>query len=258
MSAETAYIVACLERTGSNLLCRALRDTGRLGDPDEWLGRSKLHDRLVAAGLNASGSTSAYPQPRDFAEYVAMLGSSTTSCGVFGVKVHWYQMSAAMADGWVRGLPDVVPSTARGQMTVVRLRRADRVAQAVSIYLAQQTGIYVLPADGSRHNPVRHERPYWGEQAAADVNGELSQIMASIHQSEQAWDEHLTRLDVPVLSVEYESIVADYVTTVREVVDFVGGGDIGESDVPRPSTLRQANELNDRLAANYREHVRLS
>ena len=77
MSAERAYIIACLERTGSNLLCGALRATRRLGDPDEWLGQSRLHNRLVAAGLNAAGSTKAHPRPRDFAQYVATGGAAT-------------------------------------------------------------------------------------------------------------------------------------------------------------------------------------
>jgi LPS sulfotransferase NodH len=194
---------------------------------------------------------------RCFAEYVAMLGSSTSNGGVFGAKVHWYQLSTAMADGWVRGLTEVVPPSARRRMTVVRLRRVDRVAQAVSIYLAQKTGIYVLATDGSRHDPVQHDKPYWGEHATTSVNDELSRIAASIERAEAAWDEHLERLDVPVLSIEYEGLVADYATVVREVLGFVGGGDIGASDVPPPSTLRQANEVNVRLAANYHKHLHL-
>lgn len=257
MSAERAYIIACLERTGSNLLCGALRATRRLGDPDEWLGQSRLHNRLVAAGLNAAGSTKAHPRPRDFAQYVAMLGSSTSSGGVFGAKVHWYQLSAAVANGWVRGLWEVVPPSARGRMAVVRLRRVDRVAQAVSIHIAQTTGMYVLPADGSRPGSVHHDKPYWAERRAADVNDELSQIVTSIDRAEEAWDENLAGLDVPILSIDYESLVADYVTVVRRVVDFVGGGDISASDVPPPSTLRQANEVNMRLAANYCKQLHL-
>jgi len=253
--ARTAYVIACQERTGSNLLCGAFSGTRSLGEPDEWIGRSRLHDRLVRLGLAAPESTVEAPQPRDFAAYIAALDATTVQRDVFGTKVHWYQLAAALDDGWVTGLADLVPARARGHVAVIRLRRRDRAAQAVSVLRAQQTGVYVAPVGGSVHEQVRHRAPYWADDPAAGPEGvytELDRIVETLTRHDAAWDSFLAPLELPTLELVYEDLVDDYAGQSRRAIDFVSGESAWTLPVVPPRTIKQADGESAALVERYR------
>lgn len=260
MGANRAYILACLERTGSNLLCAALEATRSLGEPDEWLGRSRLHARLSSMGLNDPTSTTEAPRPRDFPEYVRALDTATSRRGVFGVKVHWYQFAAAVAAGWIDDLLDIVPEQARDHTLVIRLRRRNHAAQAVSTLRAQVFGVYVRPIDARAAEPVHHTTPYWAGREEGDdpvsVNAELDRIVRTIEEHEASWDAVLDGLDLPTTTVTYEALASDYQAVAREVIEFVGGRPWPAAGVVPPRTLKQADEVSARLLEEYLAHRR--
>lgn len=257
MGATRAYIVVCLERTDSNLLGAALAATGFLGEPDEWLGRSRLHTRLRSMGLADPRSTTEEPWPRSFSEYIRALDLTTTRQGIFGVKLHYYQYAAAVTAGWVGDLLDVVPESARDNTVVIRLRRRDHAAQAVSTLRAQVSGVYVRPVGEPAVEPVRHFRPYWVEQEVADAGGvhaELDRIVRVIEQHEAAWDSLLGRIGLSTMDVDYETLASDYVEVARKAIEFVGERSWRAEDVVPPRTLQQADETSARMLDDYLAH----
>ncbi|ADG76459.1 Stf0 sulfotransferase [Cellulomonas flavigena DSM 20109] len=250
-----AYVVACQERTGSNLLCGALSAQGGLGAPDEWLGRSRLHQRLVDSGTAAPSSTPGAPRPGDLDAYVDAMAARTAPGAVFGAKVHWYQLAAALDDGWLDDVRGAVPRAARSDAVVVRLRRRDRVAQAVSMLRAQATGTYVAPADGSAVDEVRHPEPYWAT-GGGDPLEEIERVVGTIDAHDARWSQHLAALDVPVLEVDYEWLTADYDATVRDVLAFLDHPLPATAAVPEPRTARQADARSAELIEAYRRSRR--
>jgi LPS sulfotransferase NodH len=250
-----AYVIACLERTGSNLLCGALRATGRLGDPDEWFGRSKLHSRMDALGQAHPNSTAQVPKPRDFACYVEALGAQTMTGPVFGLKLHWYQYVWVTGHRWASSLYEMVPKEARANLKVVRIRRDDLVAQAISIFRANKTGIYVRPADGSAVAPVHHAAPYWNQgsdNSSDDANRELDEIISTIRHHNALWDAQVHELGVPVIETTYEMLATGYESEVRRVMSFIAGHSSADLPVVPPTTLKQADLASEELGATYR------
>ena len=204
-------------------------------------------------GTAAPSSTPGAPWPADLDAYVDAMAARTAAGVVFGAKVHWYQLAAALEDGWLDDVRGVVPRAARCDAVVVRLRRRDRVAQAVSVLRAQATGTYVVPADGSAVDEVRHPEPYWAA-GGGDPLEEIERVIGTIDEHDARWSQHLATLDVPVLEVDYESLTADYEGTVREVLTFLGQP--VPAAVPAPRTTRQADARSAELADAYRRSRR--
>jgi trehalose 2-sulfotransferase len=127
MSLRDAIVICASPRTGSGLLCSALWSTGLCGRPDEYLGLATRRDYEVLWGCR---------DDQEYAERVMSYG--TTSNGVFGIKVHAQQLRFA---SWL--VDDALGLGALAERVhFCRLRRRDKVRQAVSAYVAGYTGRY--------------------------------------------------------------------------------------------------------------------
>jgi LPS sulfotransferase NodH len=115
------YLLCATPRSGSNYLCELLASTGRLGTPREYFN---------ATGRRAYDDP-AYPEdPRE--ELARVLTTGSTTNGVYGVKVHPFQLAPL--------LDRVDPFAELPRLRAVRIRRLDRLGQALSWARAQQTG----------------------------------------------------------------------------------------------------------------------
>jgi trehalose 2-sulfotransferase len=247
-SVQRSYMMATLERTGSTLLADAIMRTGVAGHPDEWFGFSKL--RVFASGpQNVSGdSHRGNPGIADFRSYVSEIAArKTSSNGMFGVKVHWYQFERLLAQGWVRTPEDLFPSeTPPATRSVISLTRDDARRQAISIYRAEQTGIYVLHEAGEA--PVsRGELPVWEPEPCDETFRELDYILGSIRRHQQAWDAWFSVTDIPVLRLRYEDLITDYQASVRRAIMHVTGSKEPLKDVPEPRLAVQRDAQTEQL-----------
>jgi LPS sulfotransferase NodH len=214
--------VCSTPRSGSGLLCRALAATGKLGLPLEYLNpvlRSTFAERWRCGdGLE------------DYLE--ALHSRRTDACGVFGVKVHWAQLEAAAREmGAEPG--ELLERLAPGG-SFVRTHRVDRVAQAVSLWRAERSGVWSLTA-----SEAPDDRPSY------DFDG-IAACYAEIRRGERAWDELLG--EAPT-TVEYEALAATYAETVAAVALGLAGTDV---DVPPPRSRRLSDSLSAELTARFR------
>jgi LPS sulfotransferase NodH len=143
---STSYLVCGIPRSGTSLLCRAVRSTGVAGRPEEYFWRGD------DAFWITRWRTSTYD------EYVnAAIREATTPNGVFGAKVmsgymndFLHRLAATRPGEELHGhrlLTEWFPN-----LRYVRASRRDRIAQAVSWARAIQSDVWY--AGDSRRSAV--------------------------------------------------------------------------------------------------------
>lgn len=181
------YLLATLPRSGSHFLANLLFQTGVAGCPHEYF--NPIHLKAWRKKLETADETGTL---------AAIRAQRTAPSGLFGVKSHWPHFTA---------IRDRLPDDMVFERAV-HITRANTIAQAVSLVIAQQTKAWI-----SHHEPV-------GEPAY-----DRDAIEAAIHrikQQEAAWNTHFQACDLPVLRLEYEALVNDPAGTVETVTGFLG------------------------------------
>jgi trehalose 2-sulfotransferase len=93
----TRYVICTNPRSGSWLLSEGLASTSLAGNPREWF--NTLEEQQHRARWRMDYSTDlTYAR---YLEYVR--AESTTSNGISGIKLHWYQLAELQKDGCNRG-----------------------------------------------------------------------------------------------------------------------------------------------------------
>ena len=163
-----SYLVCATPRSGSTLVCQALKATGVAGRPEEYFealehsGRPRrpeeyfngVDDPSILNQLQRRGVADE-PPPRSplwsrtaYDRYLEWaMGQGTTPNGVFGAKLMWGYLGDFV--GLLRNVPeyrdlplaDLLPAVFP-DLTFVRVVRANKVRQAVSLWKAVQTATW--------------------------------------------------------------------------------------------------------------------
>ena len=249
----SAYLVCATPRSGSTLLCEALKATGVAGRPEEYFeavvatGRPPRPEEYLdglddaeALGL-LGGSAAPEPPPYSSLNGIATYGEhvervrrwGTTPNGVFGAKLMWDHVGRLTGD---RPPLDALEDLFGGPR-YVWVRRGDVVRQAVSLWRAMQTQSWRDDSvDGVPGGPA----PRYSFAA-------LRHLVARLADHDARWRELLAA--VPVLEITYEELTADLPGAIRRTLDHVGV----EADRPLslPTMRRQADELTEAWVADY-------
>jgi len=258
VAASTSFLICSTPRSGTTLLCEALRDTGLAGRPEEYF------QQLVETGLPRTPQDyfadaddpqlidlvsehaapfqldplvdpsrfSAWP---DYFEWVLRRG--TTPNGVFGSKVMW-----SYVGGLVNRLSTELPRCAGAAgsrellecalpgLRYVFVTREDKVGQAVSLWRALQTWRW-RGGDGASAYERRSLR------YSFEAVDHLVRLLA---EEEAAWREWFDRHRIQPLTVVYEELAVAPCRTALEILDHIG--------VPHPSGVRTAQPRMKRQA----------
>jgi trehalose 2-sulfotransferase len=250
-------VVASSPRTGSNLLCDALRATGQAGMPFEylnghggfmaWRARGNLPSPTLR-GRAGMLKRRAFGDPgwlmcyrwnqRSIERYLDWIAElRTTPNGVFAIKVHGRQF-----DEW----------TARYQFDVLRwgapvswvhLQREDRLAQAVSHSIAVQTGQWSSTG-----------------QAVASPVYDAAMIAAALQTMqghEDCWSRFFAERGIQPFELTYERLVGDFEHSVRAVLALL---DVEVESVPPQRLRRQSGQVNEEWIERFtldRPHLAL-
>ena len=184
------YVIASTPRSGSSLLAAGLVATGVAGRPEEY---------FTPDYLGAYKQDLKLPPHCSWPEYLTkVMTFAATENGVRGVKIHWrHVVSLARALGF-RGDPGVVLEALFPATVFVNIVRADRRAQAISLFRAETTREWFRSVGSSAKL-----RP-WGlyltrpAPAPADLTGvapSYQQIVAmeqSLDAEQAAWTNYFT------------------------------------------------------------------
>lgn len=213
-----AYVLCTTPRSGSTLLCRALAATGVAGRPDSHFHASSLRRWLEVHGLEGRAFASERDALRALFEAVRARGSGPS--GVFGLRMqrrsfpHWMRRLDALHPGRPTDVARI--EAAFGPTSFVHLSRADKLAQAVSLLRAEQSGLWHRAADGTE---LERLGPPATPRYDADA---IARHSADLSAQDDAWRAWFAREGVTPLRLGYETLAADPAGAVARVIDALG------------------------------------
>jgi trehalose 2-sulfotransferase len=253
------YIICATPRSGSTLLCEALRGTGVAGNPEEHFEALRhsglprqpreyfpaIEDRSILDLLGRGRGGDRHPlwSAEDYRPYFEWaLERGTTPNGVFGTKL----MAGYLGDfvSLLRTIPeyrgldlaDLFPA-AFPDVRFVRIVRANKLRQAISLWKALQTDAWKQEQAGAEAEPSFH---------LAAIEHLIRQMAAD----DARWDALFEVLGVKPLTIVYERFTDRYETTTRLLLEDLA--------IPIPKGLefeerlqRQTNGTNSEWARRY-------
>lgn len=225
------YVIATVPRTGSSYFSHLLWQSGCVGAPLEYLN-------FLAEGPARLAVTDAQQQ---LALWRSLLQLRTSPNGVFGVKCFSVQLRELQQRN--PALLREVFSTLlmRGPATrVIKLKRRDRVAHAISYARSALSGIW------------RKEQEAAGGAAVVDYSAQaIEQALTYVDQQEADWDMLFQELRIDPLTLWYEDVLADPQAAVGQVAQFLGVAIDPAAAVDIPAVEKQAQEDSARWRERY-------
>ncbi len=211
-------LLAFTNRSGSTHLGQLLASA-----PDLYGFREDLNHQTVRRRVEEHG----IPDLTGYLEHIAALGEKPEAG--FGVKASAQQLRLVRMAGIDRAFTET---------TVVRIRRRDRAAQAVSFWMASQTQQWTSRQAG------KEVRLSYDSRA-------IRQYLKSIQSAESALDLVLALLPYKVLNVEYEALCDYPEFIVRRVRTGLGLPPMEEPPTgwPERQTSDQKTEFVERFRA---------
>jgi LPS sulfotransferase NodH len=278
-----SYLICATPRSGSTLLCEALKGTGLAGVPEEYFealrhsGRPRrpqeyfigAHDRTILRHLGEHTSMDGRPgrsplwDRHDYEPFLRWaIGQGTTPNGVFGAKLMWGYfgdfVSLLREIPAYRELPiqELLPAVFP-DLRYVRVVRANKVRQAVSLWKAVQTATWrqeqsgvadgVEIADAAEPDASNGHGPRLKFHFHA-IEHLLDQILAN----EACWDAFFEHGGIKPRVIVYEDFVDSYEETAIDVLRYIG------TEAPESVSLerrmqRQTDDINRRWARRFSE-----
>lgn len=213
MTRNLGYFLCATPRSGTTMLCDLLTNTGQAGRPQSYYRRQDIERRARSYGLHADSFAS--PVDFDQAYLNAVLQEGRGDAGVFGLRIMWGTV-AEMAER-LRPLRPALRDGALfedlfGPLTYIHVRRRDKLAQAISLLKAEQTGLWHLAADGS-------ERQRTAPPAHAHYDADrIADLMSELERDDSAWIAFFRENGIEPIEIEYEALAASPRTEVRKIL----------------------------------------
>ena len=220
-----SYLIASSFRSGSTLLCVKLWETGVLGAPWEYLNFYNEMPLMMARLKPTS--------PEDYID--KLLACRTSSNGVFGVKAHFHDFSTALER--YKGLPERL-----APISYIYIDRRDKLAQAVSMAKAHQSESWTSLAKPNRE-ALRYSKQ------------EIARCFEEANRQGRSWRRWFRDHGIAPALIDYEDLVADPTTVVRNVVEMLGVGGDTPDKVLVPKIEKQSDDMNADWIDRYRREA---
>ncbi|QXI65767.1 hypothetical protein CP157_03559 (plasmid) [Paracoccus marcusii] len=218
---QPLIVLAFTNRSGSNLLAEFLRQTNLMSGFGEYLNRETVIKQSKQNKI------------RSFPDYLQFLGLKLTRDGqAFGVKASAEQLKI---------LSDWNIHRMFSQTYVVHIRRDDILRQAISHWIAWQTGQW------TSLQPKRSvELTFDGSK--------IMKIVSDVIEANNAIHIHCARQNLNYISVSYQEVIADPKAVVSRIFDFTEL-DISNWNPVQPRLSKQSDGVNDVILEKLLEYV---
>jgi len=226
---KRSYFIASSYRSGSQYLCWQLWKTGALGAPCEYLNPT-YELRILKQRFGVVSDS----------EYIGeLLARRTSRNGVFGMKAHFNHF-----DAFVKDYPALLEVLA--PVSYIFISRADKVAQAVSMAKALQTGWWTSRMEKGPPPPLRYDREM------------IAKCLDEVEGQDSNWHRWFEAHKVAPFPVVYDELTADTERVVGRIVRLLGV----ENDVPEavdvPPAKKQGDETNEEWIERFERETGLS
>jgi LPS sulfotransferase NodH len=240
MKPQISYVICAVQRSGSFLLCEALKNTGLAGFPEEYFLYGEGWEDHPWARQHGVITR------RDYLNLVFEKGTSAN--GVFGTKIMWNYFHTMLKS--LREVPEYKDLDAPQLMAslfpnvhYIWIVRRDKVRQAVSWAKAGQTDVYAWPHG---EPPIPKREPFFDFEF-------IDLLHNLIIEGEVGWQSLFETCGVQPFKVEYEELVEAYEPTALRILDYL--------HVSYPKNLvfgerrlqKQADALNEEWVQRYIE-----
>lgn len=234
---KTSYMICTTPRSGSTLLCDALRLTGVAGNPDEYFGPMHVPRWREQWGIT---------HPVEYLPKVLEHGS--TPNGVFGVKImklYWanFLETLKQADGQDEPSEYQLISAALPNLRYIWITRRNKIRQGVSWARVMEGMPWVW-----------HEaEPYVPQKKPQFQFDLVDQFIAETVIHEAAWQEFFTKNEIKPYVVVYEDFLRSFEESMYSIFNFLGLKSPQNGRFNRPKLKQQADTLSDEWADLYQK-----
>ncbi|WP_181165542.1 Stf0 family sulfotransferase [Mesorhizobium sp. B2-4-12] len=237
-----AYIICGTPRTGSTLLCKLLASTRTAGDPHSFYRRQDMSEWVEDWKLPGRDTMGELEFNVAYLNAAIIAGKGRAGKGgtdVFGLRLMRENLDelSAILD---QIFPGLASDRARfekafGRVLYVHLSRANKLAQAVSLVKARQTGLWHVAPDGTEIERVGLPgQPQYDFQR---IKAELTELEAY----DRAWNRWFAEQGITPLRVGYERLSADPAAALLGICEALGVRAPNAEDV-RPGVAKLADE----------------
>ncbi len=216
------------------MLCDLMTATGVLGRPASYYRPESIADWSRQLGVDTEVSDVEFER----AYLKAIRSRGTDASGMLGLRVMWDTL-----EGLIGRLSSIFPDaqsdaalleTAFGRPLYVQLVREDKVAQAVSLVRAEQSGLWHLASDGSVRQGVRNPKPNHYDAKSIE-----KEVAALVH-DDAAWQRWFTAQNIEPVPVTYEELSKDPRAVIATILQALGAGTSLAKDI-EPATAKIAD-----------------
>jgi len=240
MTKPKAYILCTAPRSGSTLLCALLADTKTAGLPQSYFHRASLSDWRTGLGVTADAPLADVVQ--------SAITKGTDQTPLFGLRLQQHSLAFFMQQlALLR--PNARTDRARidatfGPTRYIYLTRSDKLAQAISLVRAEQSGLWHRNSDGTdRERLGVTQQPLYDR---ARITAEIETFQSY----DAAWTNWFTINEIEPLHVNYHAVSVDPVGTTGKILEFLGQDAAQATDV-RPATAQLADDLSAKWTHLY-------
>lgn len=241
-----SYIICTTPRSGSTLLCGLLAATGRAGNPDSHFHTPSLDGWL--ADYDLTRKTFASDHEAAAAVFAAAVKEGEAG-GVFGLRMQRPSLAFFMEQAAAL-FPDAQTDADRiraafGETLYIYLRRRDKLAQAISMVKAEQTGLWHKAADGAELERLAPPGP-----PTYDA-GRIGEKVDTLTALDAEWPVWFARERIAPLSLTYEDLSKDPQGALAEVLTALGLDPALAETVETP-TARLSDAISREWADRFR------
>lgn len=248
MNHTQSYIICATARSGTTLLCDLLADSRVAGRPDSFFRLQSMRS-WWAQQLGVSVAEWSDEHAFDHSYFTAVLQEGAGGTQVFGMRLMWSQV-----DNLSKRLGVLYPGlssdmarfrAAFGPIRFVHLSRKDKVAQAVSLIKAKQSGLWHVNADGTERE---REKP--GQVPAYDARV-LSEQVAEYERHDAAWVDWFVEQNIQPVRITYEALSDNPQATLAIILSALGL-DPTIAEPVKPRTTKLADSEGREWATRFR------
>ncbi len=241
-----SYIICGTPRSGSTLLCEMLAATGTAGRPNSYFRHQGIAAWADEWGVDRTSGTETAEFDRAYLAAMLRVGSAGTS--VFGLRLMWNSVAEARKR-LDRALgPDhsfiALLNKAFGAPVFLHLSRIDKVAQAVSLIKAEQSGVWHMGADGTVLEGTATPAP------TAYDEDRLKVVLDELEADDAAWNRFFIEHAIQPLRLTYEALAEDP-RKVLGLVLWALGQDASASAAVEIRTAKMGDATNSEWALRF-------
>ena len=228
------------------MLCGLMESAG-CGRPDSYFRRESIADFARDLGVPDGGDPDSVVFTRKYLEAVLVEGKAGTE--IFGLRI-MFESLGELSERLGKIFPDVEATPDRlekalGRPLYVHLSREDKVAQAVSLLKATQTGLWHVAPDGSE---LERTAPHRDATYDSRVIGSL---VDELTDQDEAWRRWFATHGIEPVRVTYGDLSRDPRAGLRAVLAGLGKSTSLASGV-EPRTARLADEQSGDWITRFR------